>query len=95
MIELIPFITALQCSWFKRLHNGVPDTYKEVLIRCGACKVLNLSDNFDTGNTWPILRNIWKSFRIFYTEFAKVGRNWEKLPVLYHPLLRQGGGGEG
>jgi hypothetical protein len=63
-------------------------------MRVGAGKNLILAYNFPEPETWPILACIWDSFRIFYKEFAKKGRNWEKLPVLYHPLLtnRRGGG---
>jgi hypothetical protein len=87
MIDIDTFITAQQCSWLKRLHNGTDDTYKEIL-RIGGCTDLEIFDPAACKKaTWPVLGGIWESICKFYEKFATRDNNWEKIPVLFNPLL--------
>jgi hypothetical protein len=87
MIDIHVFITAQQCSWLKRLNNGKDDTYKEILriAGCGYMEIFNPSAC--KKNIWPILGGIWESICKFYDKFATKDNNWEKLPVLFNPIL--------
>jgi hypothetical protein len=87
MIDIDTFIIAQQCSWLKRLHNGSDDTYKEIL-RIAGCDDLEIFDPAACNkNTWPLLGGIWDSICKFYEKFASSDNNWEKIPVLFNPLL--------
>jgi hypothetical protein len=33
MIAVEPYVRSLQCGWFKRIFNGSPDSYKEILFK--------------------------------------------------------------
>jgi hypothetical protein len=87
MIDIDTFIVAQQCSWLKRLHNGSDDTYKDIL-RIAGCDDLEIFDPTACNkNTWPVLGGIWDSICKFYERFATRDNNWEKIPVLFNPLL--------
>jgi hypothetical protein len=92
MIDLDSFIPALQCSWLKRLNNGSPDTYKEIISLARGTD--SDSSIFDPAalnkNLWPVLGGIWDSILKFYNNFTKSDNNWEKLPVILNPLLTLG-----
>jgi hypothetical protein len=97
MIASEPYVCSLQCGWFKRIFNGAPDSYKEIL---GVDNDLALDPVGCSPTSWPILAGIWASFGKFYGKFASINNNWKKMPLLYHPLLKQtrnvrGGGAEG
>jgi hypothetical protein len=94
MIELDDFITAQQCCWLKRLHNGSPDTYKEIFKILGCDRLDYVDPDSCKIENWPILGGIWQAIRRFYVKFTGTGNNWERLPVLFNPLIKMDRGGK-
>jgi hypothetical protein len=93
MIDVDDFLVSIKCSWLKRIHNGIGDTYKEIFTKL-ACKDLkSINPNACKADTWPVLGCLWQAICNFYKSFVKVNNNWEAAPLLFHPLTQMGGGG--
>jgi exonuclease III len=90
MINVSNYITALQCSWFKRLSTGIYDNWRYDLYLI----FNNIWDNINLNKLdpvrHPVLYTIVRSFCKFKSLFYTVNNNIDFMRVFDNELLTRG-----
>jgi hypothetical protein len=89
LVNLRDYITALQCSWIKRVTQHWSDNWRyDIKKKCYGNPVLIDGNTFnDTEN--PILFNIGKSFGKFKNEYYKKDSNYRKAFIFKNPMFQR------
>jgi len=89
LINLKDYITALQCSWVKRVTQHWCDNWRyDIMEKCYGNPCLINGNTFnDTEN--PILSNIGKSFGKFKNEYYKKDKNYLKAFIFKNPMFQR------
>jgi hypothetical protein len=92
LFNLNDFVTAIQCSWVRRLHyHGVDNWRHDFLAGCYGNPLISNSRTFNY-NVNPILHTIATSFEKFYKAYFDIGKNYLKSYVFQNPLMQRDGG---
>ncbi|MFO0002440.1 MAG: hypothetical protein ACK559_15025, partial [bacterium] len=90
LIKLSDFVTALQCSWVKRVTQHWGDNWRyDLKSKCCGNPLIANSTTFNAANN-PILHNICSSFGRFVTAFNNKGTNYKKALIFKNPAIRRG-----
>jgi len=95
LINLKDFVTALQCSWIKRLHFHGADTWRFDLLRLCNGNPFLLNTTLVSMREHPIIYNIAKSFEVFSKKYYCTGKNYLRAYILGNPLFVRGRGENG
>jgi hypothetical protein len=95
LINLKNFITALQCTWVKRVTQHWGDTWRfDLKAKCYGNPLIANEKTFSLAEN-PILFNICKSFGKFAEEFYGAEDNYKKAFIFRNPLFRRGRNDDG
>jgi hypothetical protein len=95
LINLKDFITALQCTWVKRVTQHWGDNWRfDLKAKCYGNPLIANEKTFLPAEN-PILFNICKSFGTFAQEFYRVEDNYKKAFIFKNPLFRRGRNDDG
>jgi len=90
LINLRDFITALQCTWVKRVTQHWGDNWRyDLKAKCYGNPLIAGTDTFSPREN-PILHNICKSFATFKYEFTDKDENFKKANIFRNPYFRRG-----
>jgi hypothetical protein len=90
LINLKNFITALQCTWVKRVTQHWGDNWRfDLKAKCYGNPLIANDKTFPLAEN-PILFNIGKSFGNFAQEFYGIEDNYKKAFIFKNPLFRRG-----
>jgi hypothetical protein len=89
LICLRDYLTALQCSWIKRVTQHWGDNWRfDIKQKCYGNPLIADQNSFSPVEK-PILYNICSSFGRFRTEFYKKDSNYLKALIFKNPMFRR------
>jgi hypothetical protein len=95
LINLKNFITALQCTWVKRVTQHWGDTWRfDLKAKCYGNPLIANEKTFSRAEN-PILSSICNSFGTFAKEFYGAEDNYKKAFIFRNPLFRRGRNDDG
>jgi hypothetical protein len=93
LFRLTDFISALQCSWIKRIHHSQNDNWRARLVLTGNGNVLNIvNDSWARARVGPVLKNIMKSYEHFIDKFTRQNNNFKFVPIYCNRAFGYGRG---
>jgi hypothetical protein len=95
LINLNEFVTALQCTWIKRIYIHGADTWRfDLLQLCNGNPFLIIT-TMVSKRKHPIIFNIAQSFENFSKKYYGTGKNYMRAYILCNPLFVRGRGENG
>jgi hypothetical protein len=95
LINLNEFVTALQCTWIKRIHFHGADTWRFDLLQLCNGNPFILNTTLVSKREHPIIFNIAKSFEAFSKKYYCTGKNYLRAFILCNPIFVRGRGDHG
>jgi hypothetical protein len=92
LINLNEFVTALQCTWIKRIHFHGADTWRFDLLQLCNGNPFLLNTSLVSKREHPIIFNIAKSFEAFSKKYYCTGKNYLRAFILCNPIFVRGRG---
>jgi hypothetical protein len=93
LFRLTDFISALQCSWIKRIYHSQNDNWRARLVSTGNGNVLNIAnDSWARARVGPVLRNIMNSYEHFKDKFTRQNNNYKSVPIYCNRAFGYGRG---
>jgi hypothetical protein len=93
LFRLTDFISALQCSWIKRIYHFQNDNWRARLVSTGNGNVLNIvNDSWARARVGPVLKNIMKSYEHFIDKFTRQNNNFKVVPIYCNRAFGHGRG---
>jgi hypothetical protein len=92
LVNLRDFVTALQCTWVKRVHSHGADTWRYDLIQLCSGNPFLLNTTLVKRNRNPIIFNIAQSFERLSKTFYGTGKNYLKAYIYCNPIFTRGRG---
>jgi hypothetical protein len=93
LFRLTDLISALQCSWIKRIYHSQNDNWRARLVSTGNGNVLNIAnDSWARARVGPVLRNIMNSYEHFKDKFTRQNNNYISVPIYCNRAFGYGRG---
>jgi hypothetical protein len=90
LINIKNYITALQCSWVKRVLQHWGDNWRYDIKKAGYGNPLIVNNLTFDSNIHPVLAGICSSFGKFATAYYRKDKNYLKAHIFNNPLFRRG-----
>ncbi len=95
LINLRDFVSALQCTWVKRVHSHGVDTWRYDMLQLCFGNPFLLNTTLVKRNINPIIYNIAQSFERLSKTYYGTGKNYLKAYIYCNPLFVRGKGDNG